>query len=136
MTTRLFKNRAVCITVIGFLIITLIHSPGFANPAISIVADKVPGLPVMYGLDKLTAALAKKWVHLLYRDVNQYEDFKTLDMKPSKQKDEFEATIPGEEIKSKWDLMYLVEMMDKNKNGTIYPDLNKLTPYVVIKVAH
>ncbi|MEJ7829608.1 MAG: hypothetical protein WKF91_15470, partial [Segetibacter sp.] len=60
MTTRLFKNRLICVTVIGFLIITLIHSRGFANPVISIVTDKAPGLPVMHGLDKLTAALAKK----------------------------------------------------------------------------
>lgn len=99
------------------------------------VTAAIPDTPVTIRI-KIQANGGLKWVHLLYRDVNQYEDFKTLDMKPSKQKDEFEATIPGEEIKSKWDLMYLVEMMDKNKNGAIYPDLNKQTPYVVIKVAH
>jgi hypothetical protein len=99
------------------------------------VTAAIPGTPLTIRI-KVQANDGLKWVRLLYRDVNQYEDFKTLDMKPSKQKDEFEATIPGEEIKSKWDLMYLVEMMGKKKNGAIYPDLNKQTPYVVVKVAH
>ena len=52
------------------------------------------------------------------------------------QKNEFKAIIPGDQIKSKWDLMYLLEIMDKNKNSIIYPDLNKQTPYIVVKVTH
>jgi hypothetical protein len=84
---------------------------------------------------KVSAAAGLKWVHLLYRDVNQYEDFKTLDMSLTLDKDVYEATIPGENIKSKWDLMYLIEIMDLNKKGIIYPDLQVQTPYIVVKVS-
>lgn len=85
---------------------------------------------------KTTSVNGLKWIRLLYRDVNQYEEYKTLEMKDSGNKDEYEAIIPGEAIKSKWDLMYLVEIMDLKNHGIIYPDLNKETPYVVVKVAH
>jgi hypothetical protein len=30
--------------------------------------------------------------------------------------------------------MYLIEVMDNNGNGRIYPDLNKETPYVFVKL--
>jgi hypothetical protein len=30
--------------------------------------------------------------------------------------------------------MYFIEAMSKNGNGTIYPDLNKETPYVIVKL--
>lgn len=48
----------------------------------------------------------------------------------------YEAIIPGEAIKSKWDIMYLIEIMDLKNHGIIYPDLSKETPYVVVKVSH
>ena len=83
---------------------------------------------------KTTSVNGLKWIRLLYRDVNQYEDYKTIDMKATGNKDEYEAIIPGEAIKSKWDLMYLVEIMDLKNHGVIYPDLNKETPYVIVKV--
>lgn len=84
---------------------------------------------------KLSAAAGLKWVHLLYRDVNQYEDFKTLDMSLTLDNDVYQATIPGKDIKLKWDLMYLIEIMDLNKKGIIYPDLQVQTPYIVVKVS-
>ncbi len=31
-------------------------------------------------------------------------------------------------------LMYLIEVMDNRGNGKIYPDLNKETPYVVVRL--
>ena len=37
-------------------------------------------------------------------------------------------------INRKWDFMYLIEVMDNNGNGKIYPDLNKETPYIVVKL--
>ncbi len=30
--------------------------------------------------------------------------------------------------------MYLIEVMDNNDNGKIYPDLNKETPHIVVKL--
>ncbi|MEJ7827469.1 MAG: hypothetical protein WKF91_04720 [Segetibacter sp.] len=98
------------------------------------VAIAHPGQPVTVKV-KVSSAAGLKWVHLLYRDVNQYEDFKTLEMGLTRDKDIYEATIPGKEIKSKWDLMYLIELMDRNKKGVIYPDLEIQTPYIVVKVS-
>lgn len=83
---------------------------------------------------KIAAASGLKWVNLLYRDVNQYEDFKTIQMLSTSESDLYEATIPGADIKSKWDIMYLIEIMDINKHGIIFPDLNDETPYVIVKV--
>jgi hypothetical protein len=83
---------------------------------------------------KVTASSGVKWVHLLYRSVNQDVEYQTLAMKPSAEIDTFEATVPAEQINPKWDFMYLIEMMDNNGKGKIYPDLNKEAPYVVVKL--
>ena len=76
-----------------------------------------------------------KWVHLRYRSVNQHEDYRTLPMLPVGEKDCYQAVIPAGHVASKWDLMYLIEVMDNRGNGRIWPDLNKETPYVVVKIA-
>ena len=75
-----------------------------------------------------------KWVRLRYRSVNQYQDFQTLAMLSTGEKDRYQAVIRAEEIVLKWDLMYLIETMDNHGNGKIYPDLNKETPYVVVRL--
>jgi hypothetical protein len=75
-----------------------------------------------------------KWVRLRYRSMNQHQDYRTLPMLPTGEKDRYSAVIPAEEIAPTWDLMYFIEAMDKNGNGRIHPDLNKETPYVVVKL--
>lgn len=75
-----------------------------------------------------------KWVRLLYRSVTQFQDYKTLEMVKTDKKDEYKAVVPGEDVEAKWDFMYLIEVMDKNGNGKIYPDLEHETPYVVVKL--
>jgi hypothetical protein len=30
--------------------------------------------------------------------------------------------------------MYFIQIMDNDKNGIIYPDLNKETPYIIVKL--
>lgn len=82
----------------------------------------------------VTAAAGLKWVRLLYRDVDQYKEFKTIEMKATDGKGSFEAVIPAADISGKWDLMYLVEVMDQKQQGTIFPDLDKETPYLVVRV--
>jgi hypothetical protein len=76
-----------------------------------------------------------KWVRLRYRSVNQQQDYRTLPMLPVGGEDKYQATIPGEEIVATWDMMYLIEVMDKQGCGTIHPDLNRETPYIVIRLA-
>ena len=43
-------------------------------------------------------------------------------------------TIPGEDLPAKWDFHYFFEVMDTKGNGKIYPDLEKETPYIVVKL--
>jgi hypothetical protein len=75
-----------------------------------------------------------KWVRLRYRSVNQQQDYRTLPMHPSGEKDGYQAVIPAAHVVPAWDLMYLIEVMDNQGNGKIYPDLNKETPYVVVRL--
>jgi hypothetical protein len=99
------------------------------TPVISAPVDKPLTVKV-----KVNALSGVKWVHLRYRSVNQMEDFQTLNMVQSGEKDIYEATVPVEQVNKKWDFMYLIEVMDKNDNGKIYPDFNKETPYVIVKL--
>lgn len=81
---------------------------------------------------KVSAQASLKWVHLRYRAVNQYLDFEMLPMKATGEKDTYQATIPANKIDTTYSLMYLIEVMDKNDKGFIYPDFNKETPYKVV----
>jgi hypothetical protein len=75
-----------------------------------------------------------KWVRLRYRSANQHQDYHVLSMLPMGEKDRYQAVIPAEHVVSKWDLMYFIETMDNHDHGRIYPDLNKETPYIVVKL--
>jgi hypothetical protein len=44
----------------------------------------------------------------------------------------YAATVPAEDVVSKWDFMYLIEAIDNAGNGRIFPDLEKEAPYVVV----
>ena len=76
-----------------------------------------------------------KWVRLRYRAVNQHQDFRTLPMLPAGEKDEYRAEVPAADINPQWDFMYLIETMDNAGNGRVWPDLERETPYVVVKLA-
>ncbi len=75
-----------------------------------------------------------KWVNLRYRSITQYQDFNTLKMLPTGKNGWYEAVIPGKDIVPTWDFMYLIEVMDNVGNGKIYPDMEKETPYVIVKL--
>jgi hypothetical protein len=75
-----------------------------------------------------------KWVRLRYRGVNQQLDYQTLPLEPTGKKDEYQAVVPAEQVAAKWDFMYFFEVMDKQGNGRIYPDFNRETPYIVVRL--
>ena len=75
-----------------------------------------------------------KWVHLRYRSVNQRQDYRTLPMQPTGIKDQYRVVIPAEDIPPTWDLMYFIEAMDQQGNGRIHLDLDRQTPYIVVKL--
>jgi hypothetical protein len=103
---------------------TVIHNPILMAPI---------GKPIHITV-KVTAPAGVKWVRLQFRNVNQYLDYTLLPMKPTGVKDIYQATIPADKFDPKWNLMYLIEMMDNKNRGFIYPDVNKQTPYIVTRL--
>jgi hypothetical protein len=92
-----------------------------------------PGKPLSIKAKVSDKSGGVKWARVLYRNVNQKEDYKVLPMK-AVGKDEYEAVIPGEAITPTWDIMYLIEVMGNAGNGRIYPDFEKETPYAIVRV--
>jgi hypothetical protein len=92
-----------------------------------------PGNPL-----RITASVKSgsglEWVRLRYRSVNQYQDYFTLHMSPTGEQDQYDAEIPGQHIPAEWDFMYFFEVMDKQGNGRIFPDAEKQTPYVTVRL--
>ena len=120
---------------------------GEAEPvAVNVTHDNHP--PVLTHRPITTAAAGKpltitaevrdpsgvKWVRLRYRSVNQHQDYRTLAMLSADESNHYRAEVPAEHIVPQWDFMYFIEVMDKKGNGKIYPDLEKETPYVVVKL--
>lgn len=102
----------------------VVHSPVRTAPA---------GKPVVIAAEVRDPA-GVKWVRLRYRSVNQHEDYRTLPMESTGVPNEYRAVIPGEHVGPTWDLMYFIEAMDRDGNGRIHPDLERETPYVVVRL--
>jgi len=65
-----------------------------------------------------------KWVRLRYRSVSQREDYQTLPMQPTGEKDTYQAVVPGEQTVPQWDFMYLIAVMDNAGNGRVFPEVS------------
>lgn len=87
---------------------------------------------------KITAQVSDssqvKWVRVLYRSVNQFYDYKSVNMQSTGVSGQYEAVIPGKDIPYKWDFMYFFEVMDIAGNGKIYPSLEKEAPYIIVEL--
>ena len=107
------------------------------SPVPAIVHQPVTNAPAGQALP-ITATVRDpagvKWVRLRYRSVNQHQDYRTLPMLPTGTKDQFQTLIPATEVVPTWDLMYFLEVMNQQGHGQIHPDLNKETPYIVVKL--
>ena len=75
-----------------------------------------------------------KSMRLRYRHLTQYEDYKIADMAIDAKTGVYTATIPGDFITTKWDLIYFIEAIDKQGNGRNFPDLETGDPYVIVPV--
>jgi len=84
---------------------------------------------------KTTAPAGIKWIRLRYRNVNQMQDYRIIEMLPAEEKDVYSVMVPSEDLNPKWDFMYFFELMDENGKGAIYPDLNKETPYYFVRIS-
>jgi hypothetical protein len=83
---------------------------------------------------KVAAPAGVKWIRLRYRHVNQKEDYQTADMALDSRTGLYAGSIPASFVDPQWDLMYLIEIVDRQGNGRIYPDLEVETPYIVVGV--
>ncbi len=115
-------------------------APRDANPQLPVVtfmqrppAAAVPGQDYVVQV-KVTAPAGVKWIHLRYRHVNQKEDYQTADMRLDTKNGFYVARVPASFIDPHWDLMYFVEIVDRQGNGRIYPNLEMETPYIVTNV--
>jgi hypothetical protein len=82
---------------------------------------------------RVTSSTGIKWVQMLYRSVNQTKDYTVLDMKAVDARGNYEAVIPADKIDPRYDLMYLIQAMDTQQHGVMYPDFNQRTPYYIVR---
>src|SRR5262249_25048104 len=83
---------------------------------------------------RVSSGQGVKWVRLRCRSVNQRLDYDIIPMTPTGKPDEYQAIVPADKIPPKFDFMYYIEAMDKRGTGCIWPDFEKQTPYVVVKL--
>ena len=74
------------------------------------------------------------WVRLRYRGVDQHQDYAALEMLAEGESGLYRAEVPASQVRPERDFMYFIETVDRHGNGRIYPDLEKETPYVVVKL--
>jgi len=84
---------------------------------------------------KVSAPAGVKWVRLRFRSVNQEQDYQTLPLLSTGEKDTYQVIVPASQINPRWDFMYYLQVMDNKSRGRIYPDLNKETPYIITKLS-
>jgi hypothetical protein len=117
-----------------------VYPPTYPNGdrlGLSVVHQPITSAPVGKPVTitaKVSAPSAVKWVRLRYRSVNQHQDYRSLPMLPTGERDQYRVVIPPEDIPPTWDLMYYIEAMDNEQHGTMYPGLNLETPYIVVKL--
>jgi hypothetical protein len=92
-----------------------------------------PGQPVDIHVN-VPAPHGIEWIRLYYRAVNQQLEYKELPMEPDGRPDGYKAVISSADIDPAYDLMYYIALMDKDGHGRIYPDVNRETPYRIIKL--
>jgi hypothetical protein len=133
---KLLAERRSATEVAGAKTVLPVDRETGAKPTIAhlqLVAAASPGRDLEIAA-RVTAPAGVKWVRLRYRHLTQYENYETVEMKPSGAEGLYKASIPGKFIDPKWDLMYFVEVVDRSGNGRIFPDLERESPYVVVAV--
>ena len=93
---------------------------------------------------RITDDSGVKSARVLYRGLTQFQDYQVMDMVADGEK--YQAVIPAykvdevteydDETGALWDFMYLIEVIDNNGNGGIFPDFETTDPYVVVDLPH
>lgn len=95
------------------------------------VTSATVGKPIHVSAE-VTDQSGVKWVRLRYRHLTQFEDYRTVEMKPDRTTGKFHGVIPGSFVVPKWDVIYFIETMDNAGNGKQYPDFETEAPYVIV----
>ena len=112
-------------------------APAGAPPPPVVAHDRIETAPVGQPLRVVVRATDPTGVQSLrlrYRHVTQFEDYVTLELRPTGRTDEYAATIPGEFLEPKWDVMYFIEAINRAGTGTMWPDFTREPPYVIVKL--
>jgi len=100
------------------------HAAYAESLVVSVVKDREPGSAAAHGLEKLTAALRAKGL-VCENAATLAEAHGML----------LVVAGMGHGDGPDGDLMYLIEVMDNRGNGQIYPDFNRETPYIVVRLS-
>ena len=82
----------------------------------------------------VTAVAGIKWVQVLYRRVDQTQDYTRLTLSPVDDLGNFAGPIPGEALNPRFDFMYFLQAMDNDHHGVMFPDFNQQTPYYFVRL--
>jgi hypothetical protein len=82
---------------------------------------------------KIKTALPAAAVRLHYRHLDQAEDWVVREMLPSGASG-YAAEIPAEFVVPGWDLMYMIEVVDRGGSGAYFPDMRERMPFIVVPV--
>jgi hypothetical protein len=82
---------------------------------------------------RIKTALPATAVRLYYRHLDQSEDWVIRDMMPSGSSS-YTAEIPAEFVVPGWDLMYMIEVVDRGGSGRYFPDMRERNPFIVVPV--
>jgi hypothetical protein len=69
-------------------------------------------------------------VRAYYRQLDESVPYQCIALR--RDGEEYIGTIPGEAISADYDLVYYLEAVDEAGNGTIFPDWQTSTPYVIV----
>ena len=121
---------------VRFALRTLRRAPGFATIALLTIALGIGATAAVYSV--VDATLLHPLPYLRPEQLVRVEDdlvgigARNIGMSTPEWHD-LQRSGVFEHISPTWDFMYLMEIMDNRGNGRIYPDLNKDTPYIVVR---
>lgn len=95
------------------------------------VTTAKPGDPIRVSAH-VTDPSGVRWVRLRFRHLTQFEDYESVDMTFDEPSGRYVGDIAAEFVIPRWDVMYFVEVMDREGNGRMVPDLDSEMPYVIV----
>ena len=103
---------------------SIVHQPILSAPALKPLAIRAA----------VHSAAGIKWVQVLYRSLDQTQDYETLPLQLTDGKGNYEGVILPGKLNPRFDFMYFIQVMDNEHHGAMFPDFNQQTPYFVVRL--